>query len=161
MATSRYQQSSQRAEKISQSLASVRGMWVGDVMRRDPICVDVRENIDVAARVMADNNIRHLPVIDSDGNLQGIISDRDLFGMVMRTRPGVLSDRIGNQWVQHKVREFMSKTPETVTPDTELMEAGEIMLEYKISGLPVVEGSRVVGIITEADFVRLVCEGLS
>lgn len=159
MPTPRISQSASQKEKLAKSLGSIRKLWVADLMNRNPICVDVREDIEVAAGLLSDNNIRHLPVVDSDGNLQGILSDRDLLGVVMRTRPWILQDRTENIWTTHKVREFMTKTPETVTPDIDLLEAGEIMLENKISCLPVVEGNRVVGIITEADFVKLVCEG--
>lgn len=160
MSPGRLQQGSPRVDKISKNLGALGEIWVGDVMKTNPICVNSKESIDVAAGLLSDNNIRHLPVVDSDGNLQGILSDRDLLGAVMKTRPWILQDRLDNSWTQHRVREFMTKTPETVTADVDLTEAGNRMLENKISCLPVVEGNRVVGIITESDFVRLICEGL-
>ena len=50
--------------------------------------------------------------------------------------------------------QVMSKTPETISPDTKLNDAATILLENKISCLPVVEGNHLVGIITESDFVK-------
>jgi CBS domain-containing membrane protein len=159
MPSRNFEQSEPHKQKLSKNLSAIRKIWVGDVMHRDPIVVDVREKIEVAAGLLSDNNIRHLPVIDSDGNLQGIISDRDLLGAVLNTRPWVLQERLDTQRSHHRVREFMSTSPETITPDMDLLEAGSLMLENKISCLPVVEGNRVVGIITATDFVKLVCEG--
>ena len=55
---------------------------------------------------------------------------------------------------RRRVGEIMVTEPETIEPDTPLAEAAEIMLENKIGCLPVTEGTRLVGILTEADFVR-------
>ena len=155
----RFEQSEPRKQKLSKHLSLIRKIWVGDVMHRDPIVVNIKDKIEKAAGLLSDNNIRHLPVIDSDGNLQGILSDRDLLGAVLNTRPWVLQERLDNERTRHTVREYMSSSPETVTPDMDLLEAGSIMLDNKISSLPVVEGNKVVGIITATDFVKLVCEG--
>lgn len=159
MSSQRFEQSGPQKESIARKLSAIRKVWVGDVMNRHPIVVNVKEHIEIAAGLLADNNIRHLPVVDDDGNLQGVISDRDLLGAVLNTRPWVLQERVDSQRSHHRIREMMTVSPETVTPDTDLLEAGSMMLDNKISCLPVVEGNRVVGIITATDFVKLVCEG--
>lgn len=147
-------------QELSQILESIGQVWVSDVMQKNPITINQNENLDTATGLLSDNNFRHLPVINNDGDIQGIISDRDLLNAILRIPPGQLLDRIENPWNAAKVSSVMSKTPETVSPDTNLMEAGAILLENKISCLPVVEGDRLVGIITSSDFVRLVSQGL-
>lgn len=145
---------------LSKTLESVGHIWVSDVMQKNPICVNLNENLDTAAGLLSDNNIRHLPVIDSEGDVHGVVSDRDLLSAILRIPPGKLLDRIENPWNIVKIKTVMSKTPEVVTPDTTLIEAGALLLENKISCLPVVEGNHLVGIITSSDFVKLVCQGL-
>jgi CBS domain-containing membrane protein len=57
------------------------------------------------------------------------------------------------------VAEIMTVVPETADPEMLVEEAGQLLLEYKFGCLPVVEGTKLVGILTEADFVRHVVEG--
>lgn len=147
-------------QELSQILESIGQVWVSDVMQKNPIAINQNENLDTATGLLSDNNFRHLPVINNNGEIQGIVSDRDLLNAILRIPPGQLLDRIENPWNSVKVSSVMSKTPETVSPDTNLMEAGAILLENKISCLPVVEGDHLVGIITSSDFVRLVSQGL-
>ena len=59
---------------------------------------------------------------------------------------------------QHIVREVMTYSPMTINPSATIQEAAERMLEYQVSGLPVVRNGKVVGIITESDIFRLVVE---
>jgi CBS domain-containing protein len=60
---------------------------------------------------------------------------------------------------QVAVKEAMSPEIHTASPDTPVAEAARVMMERKIGCLPVVEGDKLVGIVTETDFVRLVAEG--
>lgn len=147
-------------QELSKVLESIGEIWVSDIMQKNPITVNLNENLDTATGLLSDNNIRHLPVINKDGDIVGIISDRDLLNAILRIPPGKLLDRIENPWNTATVGTVMSKTPETVSPDTSLLEAGAILLENKISCLPVVEGDHLVGIITSSDFVKLVSQGL-
>jgi CBS domain-containing membrane protein len=135
-------------------------LTVGDLMRDDPIAVRLHETVHVAAQLLADHHIRHLPVVDAKGDIQGIISDRDLLNAAFRSRPWRLTERVENPWMETSVRAVMTKNPETVTPETKLIEAGTLLLENKISSLPVVEGNHLIGIITESDFVKLICQEL-
>jgi acetoin utilization protein AcuB len=88
---------------------------------------------------MDSGNFRHLPVTDQ-GRLVGMLSDHDI-----RQHQGHLTDT--------RVTGAMTDNPITVSPDTTMEEAAEIMLERKISGLPVVEQGKLVGIITTADLL--------
>jgi len=93
-------------------------------------------------------------VVDRDGELVGLVSHRDLargiLGRIDDVPIGVEEDILRRR----RVGEIMVTEPETVEPDARLRDAAEIMLEDKIGCLPVVEGTRLVGILTEADFVR-------
>ena len=161
MPQSSYQQSANLNEIQADDVLRIQQIWVSDVMSKSPLVIEANEKIEVALGLMADNKIRHLPVIDQDENLQGIISDRDLLKSFANLKPWVTQDRIEYGRSHHPVREFMTATPEVITPDSSLLEAGSLMLEYKISCLPVVEGNKVVGIITESDFVKIICGELS
>lgn len=99
---------------------------------------------------------RHLPVVDREGVLVGIVTDRDLrhhlfspgaFEALGSTRVDVLLDRV-------RVAEIMSTDLVTAAPDMSLAEAAAAMRNEKIGSLPVLEQGRVVGIITETDLLR-------
>jgi CBS domain-containing membrane protein len=103
--------------------------------------------------------IRHLPVVDGDGALAGIVSQRDLF------HSGLLRALGYGQHAKQKamdllaLKEAMKTDVVTVSPDAPLAEAAKVMMERKIGCLVVVEGKRIVGILTEGDFVKLVAQG--
>jgi CBS domain-containing membrane protein len=145
---------------LQSALATIARISISDIRREKPISVNANETLDTAAVILSDHGIRHLPVVDSRGDIVGVISDRDLLGVALRLRPGRKLERMENEWSKGRVRQIMTKTPETVSPETSLTEAGTILLDNKISCLPVVEGNRLVGIVTESDFVRLVSQSL-
>ncbi|GIL18075.1 MAG: membrane protein [Oligoflexia bacterium] len=134
---------------------------VSDIMSENPITVRASEDLETAAVLMAENNFHHLPVVDDNGDIQGIISDRDLLSVVIRVRPWKVRERAEGGWSKNRVSHVMTKTPETVSPDVTVREAGTVLLENRIGCLPVVDGNHLVGIITEYDFVKLVSQGLS
>jgi CBS domain-containing protein len=114
------------------------------------------DQVSLADDVMTADRIRHLPVLDEDGRLCGILSQRDMFR-------GALAGALGyGTTAQRKVlttlaiKEVMATDVVTVGPDTVLSEAARLMLERKIGCLPVVDGGKLVGILTEGDFVALV-----
>ena len=111
----------------------------------------VDETMDLANTILTLARIRHLPVIDRDGKLVGILSHRDLlraFAELYKSgRNDADQDRVA-------VAEIMTDEVTTIAPGAPALEAAEIIWENKIGCLPVVEDERVVGIITESDFVR-------
>jgi acetoin utilization protein AcuB len=109
-------------------------------MTKDPITVTPEDLLIQARLKMEKGNFRRLPVV-SDGELLGIITDRDI-----RQHVGLL-DRTD-------VKAAMSKKPVTVTPATTLEASAQILLREKIGGLPVVEKSRLVGMITTSDILQ-------
>jgi len=104
--------------------------------------------------LMSSRHVLHVPIVDREGELVGLVTHRDLargvLGRIDDLPIGVEEDLLRRR----RVGEIMVTEPETIEPDTALREAAEIMLENKIGCLPVTEGTRLVGILTEADFVR-------
>lgn len=130
---------------------------VRDLMTSEVTTLRRNEKLTVASDIMQLGRIRHLPVLDDDGQeVVGIVSQRDLFR-------GALAKALGyGQSAQRKlmdtlvVKEVMITDIVTTSPDTALDDAAKILMERKIGCLPVVENRRLVGILTEADFVALV-----
>jgi CBS domain-containing protein len=99
--------------------------------------------------------IRHLPVVDENGQLAGIITQRDLFRGALAKALGY-GERAQRQLMGTLVvKEVMTSEVLTTTADTPLAEAARVLVERKIGCLPVIEAGRLVGIITEGDFVAL------
>src|ERR1700733_11422326 len=129
---------------------------VRDVMTTGPTTLKRNEKLTLADDVMQLGRIRHLPVIDDDeGKLIGIVSQRDLLR-------GALAQALGyGEHGRRKlldtllVKEVMATEVATTSPDTLLADAARILAERKIGCLPVVDNGRLVGILTEGDFVAL------
>ena len=130
---------------------------VRDVMTLDVTTLKRNDQLTLADDIMNLGRIRHLPVLDDDDvNVVGLVSQRDLFrgalaralGYGGRARRKIL-DTIS-------VKEVMTSDVITTSPDTPLVEAARVLTEGKIGCLPVVEDGRLVGILTEGDFVAMV-----
>jgi len=133
-------------------------MLVRDLMTKDVMTLGRNEKLSVADDVMRLGRIRHLPVIDDDGDLAGIVSQRDLFhsGLLRALGYGTHAKQQALELLV--LKEAMKTEVTTVTPDAPLSEAAKIMIERKIGCLVVVENKKIVGILTEADFVKLAIE---
>jgi CBS domain-containing membrane protein len=132
----------------------MKGLRVRDLMTKDVRTVGRNDKASDADALMTSARVRHLPVLDDDGQLAGILSRRDVYRTALQRTFGYgekAQDRILGNLV---VKELMTNRVETVAPDAAIEEAAARMLEKKISALVVVEGERVVGILTESDFVR-------
>jgi nucleotide-binding universal stress UspA family protein/CBS domain-containing protein len=118
---------------------------VRDVMTPAPIVIDGGETCAEAAARMCRHRVRHLPVVARDGTLEGICTDRDLRHYLLR-RPGTLKEA--------RVRDVMSWPTFVTSPETDLLAAAAVMRERRVGALPVVEGRRLVGMLTETDLLR-------
>ncbi|HYQ44436.1 MAG TPA: CBS domain-containing protein [Polyangiaceae bacterium] len=134
---------------------NAKDLLVGDVMTKDVVTLDRNEKLAVADDVMRLGRIRHLPIVDEDGSLAGIISQRDLFHSGLLRALGFGSHAKDRAMDLLVLKEAMKTEVATVTPSTPLREAARIMFEKKIGCLVVVEGKKLVGILAESDFVKL------
>jgi len=132
---------------------------VKDVMSREVRTVARNDQLGVADKLMKDERIRHLPVIDESGDVCAVVSQRDLFRGALLRALGYGSRAEETMLRQVVVKEAMSAELVTTTPDTSVAEAARVMIERGIGCLPVLDAGKLVGIVTETDFVRLVAQG--
>lgn len=130
-------------------------MLVKNWMSKEVMTVNADESMQNAIYLLQEQNIKILPVMD-DGNLVGIISDRDL----KKASPSDATTLDMHELLflisKIKVRDLMKKPVYTVRPDHTIEEATALLLEKKISGLPVIDdNNRLVGIITRSDIFRM------
>jgi CBS domain-containing membrane protein len=133
-------------------------LLVKDLMTEKVFAVRPDDDLSLVRDMMLDHAVRHVPVVDFEGDLLGLVSHRDLL------RAAVIEQEEVPAFVQEAVLEgirageVMVRDVESVGPEDDLREAAAMMLENKYGCLPVVLGRRLVGILTEADFVRLHAE---
>jgi acetoin utilization protein AcuB len=127
-------------------------MIVGDIMTRNPRVVSVTSNVRHALKVLAEADVRHLPVVDEDG-LVGIISDRDLRELGTQALDGGATVR---RTLAQPASSVMSAGVVTVHPESDVSEAVDLMIEQRIGALPVVEpgSTKLVGIVSYVDVLR-------
>jgi CBS domain-containing protein len=133
-------------------------MRVRDLMTPEVTTLRRNDALSIADDVMRLGRIRHLPVLDDDGQLVGIVSQRDLFRGALARALGYGAHAQQKLLGQLVVKEVMTNDPVTIGPDAPLAEAARLMLQRKIGCLVVVEGGRLAGILTESDFVRRLAE---
>lgn len=129
---------------------------VKDVMSAEVKALRRDEQLTLADDLMNLGRIRHLPILDEDGKrVVGVVSQRDLFRGALARAIGY-GERGRRKLLENLVvMEVMTPHPTTTTPDTPLAEAARLLIERKIGCLPVIENDRLVGILTEGDFVAL------
>jgi CBS domain-containing membrane protein len=133
-------------------------MRVSDIMTRELITLNRNDNLTTADDVMRLGRIRHIIVVHDDGALAGVLSQRDLFlGGLLRAL-GYGSHAKTQALSTMFVKDAMSADPITTTPTTRLADAAAIMLKNKIGCLPVLEHGKLIGIVTESDFVAHVAQ---
>jgi acetoin utilization protein AcuB len=133
-------------------------MLVRERMSTQPVTITADVPITEALRVMRQNQVRRLPVLDEGGGLIGIVSEKDLLYASPSPATSLSIYEMHYMLARLKVTELMTPDPITTTPDTLLEEAAIIMADNKIGGLPVVEDGNLVGIITETDVFKVFLE---
>jgi CBS domain-containing protein/gamma-glutamylcysteine synthetase len=128
-----------------ESAADVRDSYrtVGQFMTTDLFTVHPEDLIDLAASVMDWKHLRHVPVEDHEGHLVGLVTHRMLLRQVSQGQGGR----------PVAVREIMRPDPIVVTPETTTLEALEQMRASHVGCLPVLQDGKLVGIVTESDFI--------
>ncbi len=123
-------------------------MLVKDCMTANPITVRPESDPLAALALLKCGKFRRLPVVDALGRPVGVITRADLELFLSKAgSPGVVKR-------QHRVDQVMKQRVVTVSPECPLEEAAELMIKNKVGSLLVVEGERLVGIITETDIFR-------
>jgi acetoin utilization protein AcuB len=130
---------------------------VRDRMTCEVITVQVGDPIRVVWTLVEERCLRRFPVMRGD-ELVGIVTDRDLRNATASSV--VLTEKKYHDFLLDTVRveSVMTLDPRTVEPDADLKEVARALLDLKVGGLPVVEGGRLIGIITETDLIRALLE---
>ena len=134
-------------------------MRVRELMNRNLVTIAASGScLDAVAR-MHRARVRHLPVLNGDGTLAGVITDRDLRHHLFSppVYHAIGRSPIDTLLQAARVSDIMSVPAVTVESSQDVAEAAGVMLRAKIGSLPVVEGGRLVGIITETDLLREIC----
>jgi len=123
-------------------------------MSTDVFTLERNDTLSVADGLMKQQRIRHIPVVDSDGDLCGILTQRDLFRGILLKSLGYGSRVEEKMLSSLSIKDAMHEEVLTISPDSALSDAATLMLSSKVGCLPVVDGERLVGMISEADFVK-------
>jgi CBS domain-containing protein len=114
---------------------------VRDTMTTQPATVERSRPVAEAARIMRDQNVGSLPVVE-EGRLMGVITDRDIVIRLVAEGRDLESTTVGDAYTDQ---------PVTVEPDQDLDDALTLMARYQVRRLPVTEGDRLIGMLAQAD----------
>jgi acetoin utilization protein AcuB len=122
--------------------------------------ITVEQDIPImeALNLMRTKNIRRMPVVDANGKLIGIISDKDLLNAGPSQATSLSVWEINYLVGKITVKKVMTKNVLTISEDTPIEEAARIMVDNKVGGMPVMNGNKIVGIITESDLFKVLLE---
>lgn len=135
-------------------------MLVRDAMTAGPVTIDVDAPVETAVAVMRERRLRHLPVVDADGGLIGIVTDRDLRSALLGSAIDYLPTSQGRLRAtaaslnEVRVGHVMTWGVLTVSPEAPLAQAAAIMADRRVGSLPVIDHGRLVGIVTERDVLK-------
>jgi acetoin utilization protein AcuB len=133
-------------------------LLVSDYMTENPITLEPEEPLMRALEIIRLRGVRRLPVAVG-GMLVGLVTEGD----IKRAEPSTLTDSqedFARVMEETPISRIMISKPVTTTADTPLIEAAEIMLNTKYGALPVLAGSRVIGILTDNDLTRALVDAL-
>lgn len=118
---------------------------IGEIMTTDVVGVGPDDTVERAIRAMVERDIGSVVVVE-DGRAAGLFTERDLARRILDD-PELLGRRVGD---------VMSAPVVSTAPDVEMIEAFDLMNAERVRRLPVVDGNRLVGIVTERDLLRWV-----
>lgn len=129
-------------------------MLVRNWMTPDPITISPETSLLKLGKIMKDHEVRRLPVVDKDGKLTGIVSDRDVRDASPSKATSLDMYEMHYLLAELKANSIMTRNPLTVKTTDTVEKAAMIMLDNKVGGLPVVDNGELVGIISEQDVFK-------
>lgn len=126
-------------------------MLVKDRMTLKPITIQPETTHKQASELLKEHNIHHLPVVDKQGRLVGIVVEEDLLAAQPSPATTLSIYEIHGLLSKLQIKQIMSHPVFTTTPDCPLEEAARLMLDQGIGSLPVMEHDQIIGIITDTD----------
>jgi CBS domain-containing protein len=131
-------------------------MRVVDIMTEPVITIDQNTTIQEAIRLIADERIGALPVVDGGGTLLGVLSTTDILQSAAEVTEAGSRDILLERTA---VADIMSRHPLTIAPTADLREAARHLLYGGVHRLVVVEGGRPVGVLSQTDLVTALATG--
>ncbi len=129
---------------------------IKDWMITDVVTIHIDATLPDAHKLMKDHKIRRLPVVNDAKQLVGIVTRGDVRGASPSPATSLNVWELNYLLAKLHVSEFMTRNVLTVHPDTTIVDTAKLMMEKKVSGLPVVDNkNELVGIITESDLFRV------
>lgn len=130
-------------------------MYVKDQMTTPAFTLTPETPFLDALKLMRERKIRRIPIVNEEGKLLGIVSERDLLHAEPSPATSLSVWEMNYLLWKLKLGDVMTKPVITVTPKTALQDAASLMIKYKIGGLPVVDDEeKVIGVITETDIFK-------
>lgn len=130
---------------------------IRSIMTTELVTLQRDHSFNLAEGIMRVERIRHLPVVDEQRKLVGLVTHRD----IVQAQASFLARPLGKDLAEElsvPVSKIMQTRVLTVTPGTSIVEAARMLVEHKYGCLPVVEDGRLVGIVTESDFLVLLID---
>lgn len=128
-------------------------LTIAEIMTREPYTLGPDDTLATARQMLAEHHIRHIPIVSAAGALLGVVSQRDVLAASDTT---VLSHSSGNPFEGYVALSTIMSTPvQTADESASLRGAALHLLKNKVGCLPVLRKGRLVGIITDADFVAV------
>jgi CBS domain-containing membrane protein len=128
---------------------------VNDLMTTKVFSLNEHDNLQAARSIMNLGRIRHIPIIGDQGEFMGLLTHRDLLAVTVSKLAEIETEVQDEIDAAIPIHEIMRRDVTTIHPDMDLREAAEILLKHKYGCLPVVDHNTLVGILTEADFLKL------
>lgn len=135
-------------------------MIVAKRMMRNPVSVDENDSMKKAMDLLKERDIRHLPVLKDGEKLVGIVTERDIKQASPSPATALEIREIYYLLDKVKVKQIMTRRPYTISSTAPIEEAALIMREKRIGCLPVVDGGKLVGILTETDILDAFIEAM-
>src|SRR4030042_3025535 len=129
--------------------------YIKEKMQKRPITISPDASFYEARALIRDKGIRHLPVIDKNGHLVGILTDRDIREAAPSDATSLSAHELHYLLGKLKVSGFMTPKDKlvTITPDLIIEEAVQLIRDHKIGCLPIMDGDKLAGLITETDIL--------
>jgi CBS domain-containing membrane protein len=132
----------------------MRPVLVRDLMSTPVVALFAEQTLPLAEDIMTFKHLRHLPVVDDNRHVVGLVSHRDILRAQISSLTGLSKPEARARQEDVRIQDLMTRDVWTVTPETLASVAGRTLLDHRFGCLPVVEGRFLVGILTERDFLR-------
>jgi len=137
-------------------------MVVGEIMTAEPIFATTEMSVEEVIEVLYENDIRHLPIVDEDGDLVGIISDRDLRSFALPALSEFDNREAINDALASSITTIMTGDVISVDVETDVSEVIDLMIQTRAGAVPVVDQDtqELVGIVSYIDVLKALRDAL-